>query len=397
MTDDVMKMLEKVRAEKARKQQAAPWRFHGEGDQEPTAWLVKGILPETGAGLIAGQWGSYKTTIGLDIAVSVMAEVPFAGRFRVKRRGGVCYIAAEGFGGLGSRLTAAAEARGVAGALPFAFRSDCPPLTAPDALDRLVALVDAAADQIAGKFELPLALIEIDTVITTAGYSKSGDDNDAATAQRVMTVLSGLSQRTGALVIGIDHFGKVVETGTRGSSAKEAHADVVLALLADRELSGAVTNTRLAIRKHREGVSGLELPFAPKVIEIGTDEDGDPITRVVIDWNAPASPPAEAGWSKSLQLLRRILMTTLADGADIRPFLDGPTVRAVGVNAVRAEFGKQYVVDGDDRQKADARRHAFLRAMEAAQGKGLVMVREINGAQMVWLTRRTTEDGRTDA
>ena len=29
--------------------------------------------PTTGAGLISGQWGSYKTTVALDIAVSVMA------------------------------------------------------------------------------------------------------------------------------------------------------------------------------------------------------------------------------------------------------------------------------------------------------------------------------------
>ena len=130
-------------------------------------------------------------------------------------------------------------------------------------------------------------LVFVDTVVTAAGYTKSGDDNDAAIAQRVMSVLSGLSQRTGALAVGIDHFGKVTETGTRGSSAKEGHADAVLALLADRELNGTVTNTRLAVRKQRDGASGLEIPFTPKTVEVGTDADGDPITRVVIDWAAP--------------------------------------------------------------------------------------------------------------
>ena len=87
----------------------------------------------------------------------------------------------------------------------------------------------------ADKFDVPPVLVFVDTVVTAAGYSKSGDDNDAAIAQRIMSVLSGLSQQTGALVVGIDHFGKVTETGTRGSSAKEGHADAVLALLADRE------------------------------------------------------------------------------------------------------------------------------------------------------------------
>jgi hypothetical protein len=58
----------------------------------------------------------------------------------------------------------------------------------------------------------------------------------------------------------------------------------VLALLAERELNGTVGNTRLAIRKMREGSSGIELPFTPKIVQTGTDEDGDPMTRVVIDW-----------------------------------------------------------------------------------------------------------------
>ena len=56
------------------------------------------------------------------------------------------------------------------------------------------------------------------------------------------------------LAVGIDHFGKVAETGTRGSSAKEGHADTVLALLADREINGTISNTRLAVRKQRDGI-----------------------------------------------------------------------------------------------------------------------------------------------
>ena len=76
-------------------------------------------------------------------------------------------------------------------------------------------------------------------MITAAGYAEGGD-NDTAASQRVMNTMRILSQHTGALVVGIDHFGKVVETGTRGSSAKEGAADTVIALLADRELSGGV-------------------------------------------------------------------------------------------------------------------------------------------------------------
>jgi AAA domain len=364
------------------------WCHHCDEDPTPTPWLIKNILPETGGALISGQWGTYKTTVALDIATSVMTKVPFANRYTVKRAGGVTYLALEGFGSLASRLTAISRLRGSIAPLPFLYRPDCPALTAADALDKLTALVERAIKEIQDKFSVPTVLIVIDTIISAAGYAKAGDDNDAAIAQRLMSVLSGLSHRTGALAIGIDHFGKITDTGTRGSSAKEGHADAVLALLAERELNGTVTGTRLAVRKLRDGPSGLEIPFTPKIVEIGTDPDGDPITRVVIDWQQQTAKPADANWSKSLRLLRQVLMTMLADaGIDTAPFADGPVVRAVDIKLVRNEFYRQYPADGDEQQKATTRRQAFYRAVKDAQAKRLVTTREVGGVQLIWLTR----------
>src|SRR5262249_30070529 len=152
-----------------------------------------------------------------------------------------------------------------------------------------------------------VSLIWVDTVVSAANFA-SGEENDAASTQKVMNVLAHISQHTGALTIGVDHFGKAAETGTRGSSAKEGAVDAVLALLADRELSGGVKNTRLAIRKLRDGVSGFEIPFTPRKMEIGTDEDGDPITAIVIDWQIPQHVnQGDTRWTPSMQLLRRVL------------------------------------------------------------------------------------------
>ena len=206
-----------------------------------------------------------------------------------------------------------------------------------------------------------------------------------------MSVLRILSKHTGALVVGIDHFGKVVETGTRGSSAKEGAADTVIALLADRELSGGVKNTRLAVRKQRDGVSGFELPFTARMVETGTDDDGDPITAPVIEWQATQqTAQADARWTPSKQLLRRVLMTTLVDcGQNVRPFLDGPEVRACDMEAVRAEFYRQYPASGTEKQRVDARRQAFNRSIRESQARGLLASREVEGVQLIWLA--TTE------
>src|SRR5262249_29876922 len=86
--------------------QAGPsgWHLYESTTAEPPRWLVKGILPESGVAIIPGQWGSYKTTPALDLALSVMTGRPFAGRYRIKRAGAGVYFALEGAGTRQSRL-----------------------------------------------------------------------------------------------------------------------------------------------------------------------------------------------------------------------------------------------------------------------------------------------------
>ncbi len=370
------------------------WKYHTGEAPAPSRWLIKRILLETGTAIMSGQWGTFKTTVALHIAVCIMAGLPFAGRYQVKRRGAVLYFALEGEGMLHARLSAIAAHHGVTDQLPFAWRGDCPALTDQNAVDKLCRLANEAAAELKRKFDLPVALIIIDTMITAAGFA-AGEDNDAAAAQKVMTALRITSQRTGALVVGIDHFGKVVETGTRGSSAKEGAADVVIALLADRELSGGVKNTRLALRKLRDGVSGFEIPFTVRIVETGTDDDGDPITAPVIDWQAPQQPTeTEARWTPSMQLLRRVLMTTLVDsGQEARPFPDGPLVRACDIELVRKEFYRQYPADGTATQKAETRRKAFSRSVKESVARSLVTTREVEGVQLIWLNELGPANG----
>ena|ERR1035437_829566 len=372
---------------------AGGWKYYSGATPPPPRWLIKTILPETGAALVVGQWGTFKTTLALDISVCVMADLPFAGRYRIKRHGAVIYLAIEGAGALEARLAAVAKHHNISGPLPFIWRDNCPTLTDKNAADALCRMATEAAADLDRKFGLPVALIWVDTLVTAAGYAASGDDNDAAAVQKVMTALRITSQRTGALVAAVDHFGKAIETGTRGSSAKEGAADTVIALLADREISGGVKNTRLAVRKQRDGVSGFEIPFTARMVETGVDEDGDPITAPAIDWQA-AQPTrqGDARWTPSMQQLRRVLTTTLADGGrSVRPFLDGPLVCACDIEIVRAEFYRQYPADGTDKQKTETRRKAFGRAVKEATARALVITREVDGVQLVWLAKQEDE------
>jgi AAA domain len=385
---------EKYRPAETPKASEGEWRYYNGEPSLPPPWLIKNVLPETGTALISGQWGTYKTTVAIEIAVSVMTGLAFAGRYRVKRRGGVLFIALEGGGGLSARLQAIATHHGVEGALPLAWREDCPALTDDEAIQLLCGLVEEARADVEKQFNLPIVLIVIDTLITAAQH-KEGGDNDTAASQKVMQVMRRLSTRTGALVVGIDHFGKVIETGTRGSSAKEAAVDTVLALLADRALNGTVTNTRIAVRKQRDGISGLEIPFSVRIIQKGIDEDGDPETAQVIDWQASLQNPAAGSdprWTKSMKLLRRVLMSVLAEhGFNARPFADRPEVRACDIELVRAEFHQQHHADGTPEQKNESRRKAFKRAVDTSKERNVIATREVNGVQLIWLDKPERE------
>jgi hypothetical protein len=207
--------------------------------------------------------------------------------------------------------------------------------------------------------------------------------------------LGKIARKTGTFVLGVDHFGKNAETGTRGASAKEDNADVVLATLGEKSMAGVVTNPRLAIRKTRGGVQGREYAFSTRVVDIGVvDTKLRPVTTLVIDWSPHPCPPGVGKsdpWPKSLRLLKRTLTSVLADlGTDQRPYPDGPLIRAVDEKFVRAEYYKNYAADGDTKeQKQDTKRKKYRRSIENAQERSLIGVREIDGVQYVWLAQTT--------
>ena len=365
------------------------WRFFGrQGDVVERRYLVDKLLPETGVGLLSGQWGTYKTFVALDLTAAVITGTPFAG-FDVARQGAALFIALEGQGEVNIRLQAALAHRGHAQELaPFAWIDTCPRLLDQDASQQLTAMVAQAAEKMLEDFKLPVVLVVVDSAGKAAGYAKTGDENDAVVGRQIVAAMAEASRTTGALFLGVDHFGKSAETGTRGSSAKEADCDAVLALLGDKNMAGEVANPRLAIRKRRSGANGIQIPFQPKVV--AADKSGDE-TTLVVDWLHPneVAPPLKADtWPKSLRLLRQVLMNVLADhGTDQRPFLDGPTVRAVDIENVRKEFYAGYPAEGTDKQKAAARRQAFNRSVRAAQNSGVIGIREVGAITFVWLAK----------
>jgi AAA domain len=266
---------------------ASTGRWAGEGFQPQN--LKRPVVEDLNSAIAAVATG--KTFVMFDLASALMTGQPFLGH-AIKRQCGVLLIAPEGANQVPLRLEAVVREKcGDMRRAPFCWYETAPMLLHHGSAEKLIAMARQAEDTLQREFGLPLGLIAIDTIAACAGYARAGDENDAAAGQAVMNVLKTVAQALNSFALGVEHFGKNPEAGTRGASSKEASSDLVLACLGRKEVGGDVVNTRLAVRKNRGGRQGQEHPFTLRIVKAPEpDEDGEPVTTMVVDWQAaPAS------------------------------------------------------------------------------------------------------------
>jgi hypothetical protein len=369
-----------------------PLQWHGDAAPVEPPWLIRNRLPETGKGLLVAQWGMFKTFCALDISAHVMLGWDWTGE-PVYRQCGVLCIAKEGSLSIPMRLAALVEniidprldgepdQKMDTSRLPFTWTGNCPMLLgAGDPLPILRATAAQAHKRCMDQHGLPLGLIWIDTMSSAGGFE---DEKDNAEAAQLMGVLGNLSDATGAVVMGIDHLGKNVDAGARGGSAKEANADFVLALLGNKDLAGNVSDSRMSLRKVREGPTGKEFPFVSRVVDMGRDQRGYPLTSVVIDWNATRAAPAgkRSARANSVQVLHAALDNAITlHGKMVKPAGEARQVKAVARMHLVEAFKAAYKPGTD--LTDNARREALRAALKHAEDR----IREeiIDGVAYLW-------------
>jgi KaiC/GvpD/RAD55 family RecA-like ATPase len=229
------------------------------------AWLIKHVLPRTGLAVIYGAPGSGKSFFALDMVATVARGSEWRGR--KVRKGRAMYIAAEGSGGFASRGRAYLQAHGLT-EIDLRVIGEAPNFFTGTGDEKHIAEEVRACGG--------ADVIVIDTL---SASSAGADENTGKDMNLIVGRMNKLQAATGALVVLVHHSGKDESKGARGWSGLKAAVDVEIEVSRpDDEEPGRVAR----ITKQKDGESGAAFGFELEMVELGLDEDGDPIRSCVV-------------------------------------------------------------------------------------------------------------------
>lgn len=307
--------------------------------RKPMQWLVRDVLPRAGLAVIYGASGAGKTFLTLDLVAAISRGVDWRGKRVSAGRG--AYIVAEGAEGFRNRLQAYCEFHGVEPAdLAVGVIPD-----APNLMDKLQVKELIEGLKTFGKLDYVV-------VDTYARVMVGGNENDAKDAGTMVAHCARIHKATGAIVILVHHSGKDAASGARGSSALRAAADVEIEVTRTREYRAA------KVAKMKDGDDSGEFRFNLDTIELGMNEDGDPITSCVIKHRDDQPGRIEPTGLKGHAATVYATLATLLD-------LGGDLTYAAAIEACAAQLPH-------DPTKRDRRRDLVTQALDALVAKSMV-------------------------
>jgi hypothetical protein len=336
----------------------------------PPAWLVKGLFPNRGLGLLVGESQAGKSFLAVHAAVCVARGLPFFGK--KTKPGGVLYIAAEGGSGVLPRIHAADDAiggtlpaghmlrpSGARAAAPIKVVVETPNLSRDGDTAALSRTIRAAAIA----FEQEGHTLSLVVVDTWHAALAGADEQAAGDAGHALKPLKEAVEEMGVFTLIVHHPGKDLERGARGSSALRAAVDTEIELRVPgfdgAKAKPAAVARRGQLIKQRDGAVGEEFHYRLNIVELGRDEDGDPWTTcTVLPCSAPeldaAGKPVRRGDARLMKAMEAAVTEAGQERVELR--------------VVRGFFNNA----GPAGEKEEARRKAFRRALDKACDGGLI-------------------------
>jgi AAA domain len=327
-------------------------------------YLVKGLVPRTGLIVVWGPPKSGKSFKVLDLVMHVALSRPY--RDRRVHPGTVVYCAFEGQTGIETRCAAFRKK----------FLADhhelVPFYLEPVTLD----LVNDAPELIRvirrSLGDVKPAVIVLDTLNRSLRGSESSDVDMSA----YVRATDSLREAFDCAVIVVHHCG-IDGTRPRGHTSLTGAADAQLSV--SRDAAGSIVMT---VEYMKDGTTGDTIVSRLENVEVGTDDDGEPITSCVV-------VPSETCGKAAVQLkgAARIALEALyeviaEEGEVVENSRIPPNTRTTTVVRWEEYFEAQKVSDAT---KPDSKRRAFVRASEKLQDLRIIGIWK----DRVWVAGQT--------
>jgi hypothetical protein len=247
--------------------------------------FVEGLLTKGGASVIYGPSNCGKSFWIMDLAAAVATGRPFRDELEVEQ-GAVVYVALEGSYGARNRVEALKQAGTLKPDTPFYLVFESISLLENGHAARLAETVAAVAENAGRK----VRLVILDTM---ARAMAGGDENSGQDMTAAVQSIDAVRAATGAHVAVIHHCGKDEARGARGHSSLRAAVDTEIGV---SRAEGETIST-VKVTKQRDLQIGGAMPFSLKIIELGTDRRGKPVTSCVVhhEDEIMAAKPGKAG------------------------------------------------------------------------------------------------------
>jgi putative DNA primase/helicase len=239
----------------------------------PLRWMVQGVLPASGFGAVYGPSGSGKSFLVLDLCAAIAEGTEWFCR-RV-HSAAVTYVCLEGEAGLGKRAKAwsACQHRNLPARLRFVTQAL--DLRQPEDVADLCAAVLAAGSRD--------GLLVIDTLNRAAPGT---DENSSADMGQLIEACKEAQRRLGGVVLLVHHTGKDGTKGLRGHSSLYAALDAAI------EVSRSDARREWSVAKSKDDADGGRHAFVLRVVDLGDDEHGEPVTSCVVELDESAKEVA---------------------------------------------------------------------------------------------------------
>ncbi|MDO8811474.1 MAG: AAA family ATPase [Gallionella sp.] len=228
----------------------------------PLQWRIKKVLPQTGLAAVFGASGSGKSFAVLDMLQCVAAGRDWFG-YKTKPCN-VLYCALEGEGGIAGRVAAYRIRHGVTS-------QNIRYLVKPFSL-----LDEADIHDLAQAIHANGQCAEVVVLDTLNRAAPGADENDSKSMGQIIAASKELQTLVGGLVVLVHHTGKDASRGLRGHSSLHAALDAEIEVRRDGD------RREWVIAKSKDGEDGEAHPFKLDIVELGIDQDGEPITSCTV-------------------------------------------------------------------------------------------------------------------